>query len=648
MDNALSLIMQVPLKVAVPAAVATAAYINARISVWNDLRLVNGLFRGLCNTLYTEFRDRQNIFYTLEDYATSKRFADKECFVYEGQSWTFKQLYETVLKYGRWLRTEYSVEPKEIVALDFTNRPDFVFCWFGLWSIGAVPAFINYNLTGHSLLHCIRTSTARLLIVDPEVREKITTEVQNELASSSFRNDEGSVQVVFMEKETQEAIMKLEPARGPDSLRAGALANDMGCLIYTSGTTGMPKAANVAWGKFRVAGVFVVNWMGLKATDRFYTCMPLYHSTACILGFTACLLNGIPIILGHKFSTTTFWPEVRSSHATVIQYVGETCRYLLSAPPHPLDGQNDVRIGYGNGLRPDIWAQFQSRFNIPVIAETYAATEGTLGVFNLCANEFTQGAIGRNGKMAELVLGNLLSVVRLDEAMEAPRRYPEHGNFCQRAKDNEPGELLFRLPGSNPETIKRRFQGYFNNPEASQEKVLFNVFRKGDAFFRTGDVIRWDDQGRMFFCDRIGDTFRWKSENVATTEVEAALGAFPAVKQCTVYGVEVPKHEGRAGCAALVMNSASSEDNTMKELATHLQHELPKYAVPLFLRVTAKEALDTTGNHKFVKHDLRQEGVDPDVIEGKSGDRIFWLHEGRYIRLDKEAWEQIKSGGARL
>jgi acyl-CoA synthetase (AMP-forming)/AMP-acid ligase II len=247
--------------------------------------------------------------------------------------------------------------------------------------------------------------------------------------------------------------------------------------------------------------------------------MPLYHTSAALLAFLTMLSSGGTLIIGRKFSTKTFWKDVRESDATVIQYVGETCRYLLAAPPQKdpetgenLDMKHKVKMAVGNGLRPDVWDRFKERFGIGTIAEFYASTEGITGTWNLSSNGFSSGAVGRHGLLVQTILGGSVAVVEVDWSTELPFRNPKTG-LCKAVPLGQPGELLYRL---NENDTKKSFQGYYNNKEATEEKIIRNVFRKGDAYFRTGDVIQTDGEGRWYFNDRIGDTFRWKSENVST------------------------------------------------------------------------------------------------------------------------------------
>ncbi|KAG7141625.1 Fatty acid transporter protein like [Verticillium longisporum] len=636
--------MPVPLAVALPGAAAGAAYLNARMSLWYDVHLVQCALPATLSALWRERTDRLSPFYVLERHAQNKSSADRAFIIFEGKSWTYAQVYENVLRYGAWLRERHGVKPKDIVAVDFQNSDVFIFIWFGLWSIGAKPAFMNYNLTGSALAHCIKTATTSLVLVDPLVASNVNQEVRSELEAVTF---------VEFDPTTLAGIAATEPRRYPDADRSEDKYQNIAILIFTSGTTGMPKPAIVSWAKCIVGGIFTSRFISNSTNDVFYTSMPLYHSSAAILGFGNTLEAGGTIAIGRKFSTKTFWSDVRTSGATIIQYVGETCRYLLAAPPQldPTTGENldkkhKVRAAFGNGLRPDVWSRFRDRFGVDTIGEFYAATEGTFGTWNLSRNDFAKGAIGRNGWIYNAVMGMNLAIVEVDHEQGAPWRDPKTG-FCRSAGTNEPGELLCRV---SPTDMSRRFQGYYGNPEATQKKVLRSVFRKDDAWFRTGDILKWDGEGRLFFSDRIGDTFRWKSENVSTQEVSEAIGSHPAVREANVYGVELPHHDGRAGCAALVLDEgrgieAKPEDALLKSLAEHVKKALPKYALPLFLRVMPDMGMQMTGTNKQQKTGLRGEGVKPGA-----GDEslMYWLQGDTYVPFTAHDWQQLDGGRVKL
>lgn len=341
-------------------------------------------------------------------------------------------------------------------------------------------------------------------------------------ATFDFRTENGdprNLEVVFFDPALESEILSTQPIRLPNSERANQKRDDMAMLIYTSGTTGLPKPAVMAWGKATLGSEFTAGWIGLKKGEVMYTSMPLYHSSASVLGVCSVLSGGAAICLSKKFSHKTFWPEVRESNATIIHYVGETCRYLLSAPKSDMDKAHNVHSAFGNGLRPDVWQPFKDRFAIPTILEFYAATEAPSGMWNRSTNSFSAGAVGRNGTLAQLLMGTSLTIILLDPESEdgAPLRDPSTG-LCKVADWNEPGELLYKL---DPDNIKLKFQGYFGNDKATNSKILRDVKKKGDAYFRTGDLMRWDKEGRWYFNDRTGDTFRWK---VSTFELHHLRG----------------------------------------------------------------------------------------------------------------------------
>ncbi|KAL8670119.1 MAG: hypothetical protein Q9168_005328 [Polycauliona sp. 1 TL-2023] len=642
------LIPAVPFAVALPALLASGAYLNARTHLSYDLKNIFDILQSRAYAALGESRDQANVFYVLERHAFAASTANRPFLVYQGTTWTFKEAYDTTLRYGTWLKTTYNVAPKEIVAIVSMNRPEFIFLMLGLWSIGAHPALINYNLTGAPLIHCLTISSARIVLVDEEISGQFNHEVTAAISSPNFRDGKGPMERVNLTASTIPS--SISGVREPDSARSGPQTHHMAALIYTSGTTGFPKAAVVSWGKLRVGGNFVARFLGLTGRDRYYTCMPLYHSTAAILGFGTCLLSGTTLVLGHRFSNRTFWPEVRDSQATAIQYVGETLRYLLAAPPQKdpttgedLDKSHKVRMAFGNGLRPDVWKKFQDRFRVESIGEFYSATEGSGGLWNLSRNDFAVGAIGRNGMLNSALIDRSSAIVQLDWESELPFRNPDKQNFCARVPPGEPGELLFQVDAT---AIERGFQGYFNNAKASNSKIMRSVFKKDDAYFSTGDVVRRDSEGRWWFCDRIGDTFRWKSENVSTAEVSGVLGLHPAIAEANVYGVELPHHEGRAGCATIQFHDgADQSQKALDGIASHVKANLPRYAVPVFLRVA--QEIQATGNHKQQKHVLRSQGVDPEKIR-ESGDHLLWFNGGTYTKFDGNDWKTLEAGRVKL
>ncbi|KAJ5579690.1 uncharacterized protein N7459_005675 [Penicillium hispanicum] len=652
------LVPDVSLSLALPAAATAAAYLNAKCSLFYDLGLIKSLLKMRIRSSFAERDDRLNLFYVLENHALTPATADKEFVVYNGRSWTFHQTYSMVLRYGAWFKKTHGVRRKEIVAIDFMNSSHFMFMVLGLWSIGAVPALINYNLTGKPLSHSVRASTAKLLVVDEEVRNCFPPAQMETFGSSEFRDGKGPVQVVFFTPDVEAQVLEMEPVREDDEVRSGLAPRDMALLIYTSGTTGLPKPAIVSWKKCWSGGLFFGNWIHLEPSDRFFTCMPLYHSSAFLLGFVSCLMKGVAFVVGRRFSARSFIKEARENNATIIQYVGETLRYILGVPPEidfvtgeDLDKKHNIRLAFGNGLRPDVWNRFKERFNIPSIAEFYAATEGTSAQWNFSSNDFSAGAIGRNGAIGNIVFSRGTAIVDVDHATQEPWRDPKTG-LCKNVPRGDTGELLFVIDATDP---KEAFQGYFQNSKATESKILRDVLNKGDAYFRTGDMVRWDTDGRWFFSDRLGDTFRWKSENVSTSEVSEVLGAHPEVHEANVYGVALPNHDGRAGCAAVVLDQQMASGSTsgpaiepsratLDSLATHCLKNLPRFAAPLFLRVMP--AMHSTGNNKHQKHVLRTEGVDVGLVS--KNDRLYWLRGNTYVPFGQKDWDRLNGGQVRL
>ena len=603
----------------VAAAAAAAAYLDAKLMLSTDFFLVYPIVASNLDVHLRERRGTLNPFYRLEARALDPSPAvHARCFLhYQGTEWTYSDAYQLVLRHAAWLDECHGVRSRQIVALDFTNKPAFLWLWLGLWALGAVPAFINYNLEGDRLVHCVDASSATLLLVDDEVAHVLAQPASSSSSSSAAAAASPTVRAVLGEGRAAAqprrivvfdapaaAVAAASPAvRPPDSARRGVLAPDPALLIFTSGTTGLPKAAVVSWRKVNYGTGFCSRWMGLRRADRFYTSMPLYHSSAAILAVNNVLAVGCTLVLGHRFGASSTLPELRAGRATVLQYVGETCRYLLAVPPSPDDRTHNLRMAFGNGLRPDVWRQFKERFAIDTICEFYASTEGTSGSWHYQQGEHGIGAVGKNGVLTNLVLGSGVRVVRLDADAERPARDPATG-FCIPCRPGEPGEVLWRLDAAR---IEASFQGYFADPQATSQKILRDCFARGDAWFRTGDVQRRDSDGFWYFVDRIGDTFRWKAENVSTAEVAAVLGTHPAVAECAVYGVALPKHEGRAGCAAVVLRPGVDAQALVATAEETLAKALPRYARPVFIRIVPE--LEKTGNNKIVKRALQDQGV---------------------------------------
>lgn len=431
----------------------------------------------------------------------------------------------------------------------------------------------------------------------------------------------------------------------PRERTIGTKFTDVRSLIYTSGTTGNPKGVMLLTGRVCNTPRTMSTYLKLKSTDKFYTCLPLYHASAQGLCMGPCIFVGASVRLGRKFSHKTFWPEVHESGANRLQYVGELCRYLVNAPPHPLERDHRLQSAWGNGMRPDVWETFRTRFNVPEIHELYAGTDGLGPTFNRNRGPFTRNAIGLRGAIWHWYNSDREIRAKVDPDTEDLVRGAD--GFVLKVDVNEPGEVLHRVDPLNREAS---FKGYFKNPNATAARYIADVFAKGDLFFRSGDLLRVDTDGRVFFVDRLGDTFRWRSENVSTNEVADVLGSFDQIAECSVYGVEVPKSDGRCGCATIVpVENVTIETFNFQRLATHLREKLPRYAVPLFLRLSPQ--LTYTGTYKVQKGQAKKEGINLDLIE-KSGskDQVYWLppDANAFVKYQRADWESLRTGQVKL
>jgi len=639
--------------IAVPAALAAFSWLNAKWGISGDAVLIRVYLAVQIRQYRLEKADRVNPFYWLEESAASSTTGPRDFLWFEGRSYTYKEVLDIVLRYAHWLKLEHQIASGDVVAIDCMNSPEFVFTTFALWSLGAKPAFINYNLSGDPLVHCIRTSNARVVLAQEAIANHFTPEVKERLFSTSFRQDGGgAVEISVLSGHLADKISMLSPHREPDSARSGAGYNEgfdkMGALIFTSGTTGLPKPAVVSWAKYTQTGPLMQHWGGLNKDDILFTCMPLYHATAQVLGLMACQYVGACCAIGKKFSASSYWDDVRASNATAIQYIGETNRFLLAAPEKldpttgkSLDKEHRVTKCYGNGMRPDVWDRFKDRFGIETVGEFYTATEAPMSSsWNLSRNAFTSGSIGKGGKLISAMFRKTYKIARVNIETEEPVRDSSNNDFLVLSEVNEPGEMIFRL---DPTNIENLFQGYYGNKAASSKKIIRDCFEKGDAWYRTGDILRIDSEGRQYFVDRIGDTFRWRGENVATSEVSEMLGRHAAISEANVYGVEVPRHDGRAGCAALTLSKPLTDD-LLNDLAQHATKNLPKYAIPIFLRVTQDQMV--TGNNKQQKHIFRSQGVDLSRIPTE--DQMYYFTGNSYAKFTEKEWNRLQGGQMKL
>jgi len=564
---------------------------------------------------------------------TVDKYKNKPALIFEGRDWSFLQVDAYANQVAHWLSSQ-NFQKGQIVALLMENRPEFVATWMGVLKAGGACALINTNLKDKPLIHSLSVSGAHMLVssVDlcgalMEIREALDLEPKMTIWTID------GISPISQDLDAQ--LARLPNTRPPRKTREGVKFTDTALLVYTSGTTGLPKAGVIRHSRLFTMGSGFIHFFGLKPEDRVYCCLPLYHSAGGCAGMGVMVIQGASFIIKRKFSNSQFWTDCRDNNATVVQYIGELCRYLLGAPPSPNDTNHHVRIAVGNGLRADIWDTFQKRFNVPQIGEFYGSTEGHVAMLNLSRGSESQGSIGRMGPLMQLSLG--FRVVKFDVVNEVPIRGPD--GHCIEVEQDEPGELIAKIVEGDP---LRGFAGYHGNKKATNQKLMADVFKKGDLFFRTGDLIKYDAKRYWYFVDRIGDTFRWNGENVSTTEVAQMLGNFPGIEEVNVYGVEVPHHDGRACMAAIVANDKLN----LEELAKYCQTHLPSYAIPLFLRFLPR--IETTSTFKHQKVDLRSQGVDPEKCKSESQRDALWRFsrsEVKYVPFTKADFQQLQEAG---
>lgn len=555
----------------------------------------------------------------------AEQAGDTPAIVSDGERFTYGALNSRINQYGRWARAA-GLSRGDTVALLMENRPEYVATWLGLTKIGITVALLNTNLRDAALAHCVVSAAPAAAIVSASLEDAWDSAVSHmpSLPSVYVHGDGGSGR-----PRIDTAVDTQSGETAPPDEKAVTVA-DRALLIYTSGTTGLPKAANVSHGRILSWSLWFAGMLDTGPADRMYDCLPLYHSVGGVVAVGALLARGGSVVVAPSFSASRFWSDVVRWDCTLAQYIGELCRYLLSAPDTPAHRGHGLRAICGNGLRADVWREFQARFSVPRIVEFYAASEGTFSLYNM---EGEPGAIGRIP--AFLSHRFPAALVRYDEATGLPFR--DAAGRCVRVSKGEVGEAIGRI--SATKAGAQSFEGY-TDEKATQSKIVRGIFADGDAWVRTGDLMRIDERGFWYFVDRIGDTFRWKGENVATTEVAAVVSSFKGVLDVTVFGVAVPQADGRAGMAALTLSSQFD----LAGFTAHVTARLPAYARPIFLRFT--ESIDVTGTFKHQTRALQEQGIDP----AKTNDRLMVYDSAThaYTSLDVDRFRAICRGTFRL
>nr|ABC73704.1 fatty acid transport protein-1 [Gallus gallus] len=559
------------------------------------------------------------------------RHPDKVALIYEatGEKWTFRWLD----KYSNAVANffyQQGFRLGDVIAIFMESRPEFVGLWLGMAKVSIEAALINFNLRLDSLVYCITTSGAKAVIFGGELSSAIT-EVNGMLGKNmaKFCSGDYNPEVVPAETRHLDPLLSTTSKSPPTQIPAKGL-DDRLFYIYTSGTTGMPKAAIVVHSRYYRIAAFGYYAYRMHPEDILYNCLPLYRSAGNIMGVGQCLIHGLTVVIRKKFSASRFWDDCAKYRCTIIQYIGEICRYLLNQPVRESETQHCVRLAVGNGLRPTIWEDFTKRFRIKQIGEFYGATECNCSIANL---DGKVGACGFNSRILPNVYPIRLVKVN-EDTMELIR---DSRGLCVPCRPGEPGLLVGQINQQDP---LRRFDGYVNE-SATHKKIAYNVLQKGDQAYLSGDVLVMDELGYMYFRDRSGDTFRWRGENVSTTEVEGMLSHILNQTDVAVYGVEVPGVEGKAGMAAIADPKTKVNPNILYQ---ELQKVLPSYARPIFLRLSPQ--VDTTGTFKIQKTRLQREGFDPH----QTSDRLYFLDVklGKYVPLDECLYARICSGKVAL
>ena len=583
--------------------------------VWNrDRKLLQGVVGtdpNRCDTLA----------FQIERHADSQ--PDHPCLRYGQKQWSYAEFNRLINKHAH-AYANLGVTQGDVVALIMENRPEFFLHLFGLHKLGAVASLLNTQVRGEVLTHALSVSHPRFIVVGSELWAAWIE------VADHFSSEEGHSVPAWIDMDADHGEQVPADATPFDELVRDAsdlnpeqsgrqTLSQLAAYIYTSGTTGKPKAARITHLRmYRAAAAWSALALRYRQHDVMYNCLPLYHSNGLMLACGSAFSAGITVALARRFSVSHFWEDVRRHGATSFIYIGELCRYLLSAPESPKDKEHHLRVISGNGMRAELWREFKNRFGIERIAEFYAATEGNCITFNVFGLEGSVGPILPS-----------MTLVRWDDDKEEIVR--DARGLAVRAKRGEPGLLLGKIANDG------LFEGY-EDQRATNAKIIQDVRKPGDRYFNTGDLLRVRKGFFLYFVDRLGDTFRWRGENVATLEVQETLLRQPSLAQALVYGVHIPGAEGRAGMAALLLEGAAFDP---EEFAAFVDGALPNFARPLFVRLVSE--MEMTGTLKLRPTELKAQGFNPDACNGDS----VWVREPkqpRYVPLTPERYAEIAEG----
>uniref|UniRef100_A0A8C1WFT4 long-chain-fatty-acid--CoA ligase n=1 Tax=Cyprinus carpio TaxID=7962 RepID=A0A8C1WFT4_CYPCA len=596
---------------------------------WTDLVYHTDLLRILLK--FVSRRRRRPLFLALDRFLEQVETRPNKAFiVFENKRCSFKDADRESNRIANALRVASVLRPGDTAVLFMQNEPAFIFCWLALAKLGCACALLNSSIRARSLIASVRCCRGATVLIASEELQGAVEEVYEDL------QQEGLTTIFITAEELRSSRMKSliraaqesSDADVPQTLRADVCFTSPAVYIYTSGTTGLPKAAVITQTRL-LAALAVLASNGVTDSDVIYVTLPLYHTAGFLVGFMGSIETGSTIILRRKFSASQFWDECRAHNVTVIQYIGEVLRYLCNTPQRASDKEHAVRLAVGNGLRSDVWREFLKRFGRIQVREFYASTEGNVGFVNYAGKI---GAVGRVSFLHKKLFP--YAIIQYDTEHDEPVRNSR--GLCVEVPKGQTGLLVSKITEIAP------FVGYAQNEQQTEKKRLRDVLKHGDVYFNSGDLLKIDHDNFIYFQDRVGDTFRWKGENVATTEVSDIISMLEFVEEANVYGVRVPGHEGRIGMAAVkVMDRMEFE---CKKTFDHVCRFLPVYARPRFIRI--QSSMDVTATFKQLKLKLVEAGFNPSMTT----DRLYFLceRERTYVSLTPFIYQQILSHSIKL
>ncbi|MFW9873377.1 MAG: long-chain-acyl-CoA synthetase [Candidatus Thorarchaeota archaeon] len=550
----------------------------------------------------------------------AKEIPQKIALYFEDKQWTWEEINEESNRYANYFLSNGLI-PGDTIALMIENCPEFLFATTGINKVQGISALINFNQKRQALIHAFNVVESKWIIVSGknlpsfmEIVDQLSLESDHILVIKNYKNTPHNfIDLADCFK------TKLVLTKNPNTTRNSKL-NEMCSYIFSSGTTGLPKAI-IMWNVRFINQTLStsIETSRLSSNDVIYITVPLYHNLGFGISWTASWFTGAAVALREQFSASNFWKDIHKYGATFTTYVGEIPRYLLNQPVSKYDKNHKLKNMSGVGLQKSIWEKFKSRFEIEHIWEFYGLTEGAAGFLNI---EEKPGMIGR------MVLPGT-ELAKVDP--ETGEFFKNENSFCIKCEVGDTGMALNEL---QPDT---QFTGY-KDKKKTEKKIMYNVFRKGDKFFNTGDMLKLHEDKWLSFADRFGDTFRWKGENVSTMEVESIINSHPLIETSAVYGVSIPETEGKAGMAALKINPNSNFD--IEQFSTFILDNLPNYSIPLFIRI--RKEFELVGPLKIKKFDLRIEAYDPNRIQDPL---YYWDFKSQTYKIfNNEKYKELIKG----